>query len=170
MIHISPRTSGISALYRPDRHGMSATVPAWWWQCLIRVLQLPGVAIKWHTAAQALLVRETFLSGLGFGFVRHSVGPTRWRGREIDVHDGLLYQRGSEQHYALGLQGRTVKEHQPSQRAKMFLKACHAQTSQTHPTPTKGVWDARLFAKKLPGQPIGSPISQVKFVTELQLP
>ena len=67
-----------------------------------RVLQLPGVAIKWHTATQALLVRETFLSGLGFGFVRHSVGPTRWRGREIDVHDGLLYQRGCEQHYALG--------------------------------------------------------------------
>ena len=67
-----------------------------------RVVQLPGVAIKWHTATQAMLVRETFLSGLGFGFVRDSVGPTRWRGREIDVHDGLLYQSGSEQHYALG--------------------------------------------------------------------
>ena len=73
-----------------------------------QAVQLPGVAIKWHTTAQAVLVRETFLSGLGLGFVRESVGPTRWRGREIDVNDGLLYQNGREQIYTLSKSTRSM--------------------------------------------------------------
>lgn len=73
-----------------------------------RAVQLPGLAIKWHTTVQTVLVRETFLSGLGFGFVRQATQPTRWRGREIDVHDGLLYQSGIEQDYAMGKSTRSM--------------------------------------------------------------
>ena len=73
-----------------------------------QAVQLPGVAIKWHTTAQGVLVRETFLSGLGLGFVRESVGRTRWRGRGIDVNDGLLYQNGGRQTYTLSKSTRSM--------------------------------------------------------------
>lgn len=68
----------------------------------MRVVKLPEMHLEWNTFGQRLLFREVNQSqGLLFGFTLEGTSAPRYRGRETELNDALVYHVGQEQEYVV---------------------------------------------------------------------